>query len=372
VIAHDMDYALATVHVNGERVVEMEFQCHIAAFMLEVPPGDLPPVEAELLRTMADEELQAKIARAEVAFGEALELLLNDERVTITDVEFPDPDTMRIEPGSSSQPVLGEEPPRIKVTVTLPAGGTLLKFTMPPQIGPIMVRTQYEMEPAIVQMLDAGQPCAPFVLSEGEDGITLERQPMMIAVPFWVEDTARWGALGFEHIVPLGLDHILFVIGLFLLSARFKPLLWQVTAFTLAHTATLILAYFDVVSLPAGIVEPLIAFSIAFVAVENIMTTKLHPWRPALVFAFGLIHGLGFAGALKAYELPPDNEILALVSFNVGVEVGQLACIGAAFLLVGWFAKKEWYRGRITVPASCVIAFWGVYVGVGRILTELG
>src|SRR6476659_385318 len=91
---------------------------------------------------------------------------------------------------------------------------------------------------------------------------------------------ARFVALGFEHILPRGVDHILFVLGLFLLSVQMRPLLWQITAFTVAHSITLALSLYGVVKLPSSVVEPLIAGSIAFVAIENVFTTKLSYWRP--------------------------------------------------------------------------------------------
>ena len=128
---------------------------------------------------------------------------------------------------------------------------------------------------------------------------------------------------GFEHILPLGVDHILFVLGLFLLAAAWRPLLWQVSAFTLAHTMSLALSIAGVVSLPSRLVETLIAASIAYVAIENLATTKMQPWRPVLVFAFGLLHGLGFASVLRELGLPDGEWVSALVSFNVGVELGQ-------------------------------------------------
>ena len=110
--------------------------------------------------------------------------------------------------------------------------------------------------------------------------------------------------LGFSHIVPAGPDHILFVLGIFLLSRKLKPILQQVTAFTIAHTLTLVLASMAWSRLPPSVVEPLIALSIVFVAVENILTPELKPSRIALVFAFGLLHGLGFAGVLSELGLP--------------------------------------------------------------------
>jgi hypothetical protein len=175
--------------------------------------------------------------------------------------------------------------------------------------------------------------------------------------------------LGFTHIVPKGLDHILFVLGLFLLSLRAKPLLLQVTAFTLAHSITLAASLYGVLALPARVVEPLIALSIAYVAFENLLLKDYRPWRPAVVFLFGLLHGLGFAGVLTALGLPREQFATALLSFNVGVEFGQLAVILAAFLGVGfWFGSKGWYRERIVVPASTVIALTGVYWTIERII----
>ena len=177
--------------------------------------------------------------------------------------------------------------------------------------------------------------------------------------------------LGFEHILPKGSDHILFVIGLFLLSCRIKPLLWQVTAFTVAHSITLGLAMYGVIRLPSSVVEPLIAASIAFVAVENICTPELKPWRPFVVFGFGLIHGLGFSSVLLSLGLPRKDFATALVSFNGGVELGQLTVISAAFCVVGWWRKKSWYRRGIVVPASALIAIVGLFWTIQRIMSAM-
>lgn len=174
--------------------------------------------------------------------------------------------------------------------------------------------------------------------------------------------------LGFTHILPLGLDHILFVLGLYLLSTQLKPLLFQVTAFTAAHTLTLALATFGVVSLPASIVEPLIALSIVYVAIENVVHEKLGRFRVAVVFAFGLLHGLGFAGVLEELGLPKSQLVPALLAFNVGVELGQLAVIALAFVFVSsWARKKDWYHRRVVVPGSLAIAAVGAYWTIERI-----
>ncbi len=171
--------------------------------------------------------------------------------------------------------------------------------------------------------------------------------------------------LGFTHILPLGLDHILFVLSLYILEPRLRPVLWQATAFTVAHSITLGLAMYGLVRPPAAIVEPVIALSILFVAIENIVSRRLNPWRLAVVFGFGLVHGLGFASALTGLGLPRNAYFGSLISFNVGVELGQVSVILLAWALVGrWAADKPWYRSRVVVPVSAIIglvaAFWTV------------
>ena len=175
--------------------------------------------------------------------------------------------------------------------------------------------------------------------------------------------------LDFTYILPKGLDHILFVIGLFLLNTKLKPLLWQVTAFTTEHTITLGLAIYGMVSLSSAIVEPLIALSITYVAVENLVTTELKPWRVGLVFASGLLHGMEFVGVLADLGLPRSELLTALVTFNAGVELGQFAVVGMAFVSVVGMLDQNWYRRRVVVPVSNAIATAGMFWTVHRVLT---
>ena len=174
--------------------------------------------------------------------------------------------------------------------------------------------------------------------------------------------------LGFHHILPEGLDHVCFVLGLFLLALRLRPLLVQVTCFTVAHTISLGLATLELVRLPPSVVEPLIALSIAYVGIENLVTKEMRPWRPALVFGFGLLHGLGFAGVLASVGISRRELVPALLSFNLGVEGGQLAVLSAAFLLVGLpFGKQPWYQARIAIPGSLAVAGLGLFWFVQRL-----
>src|SRR5262245_37830089 len=221
----------------------------------------------------------------------------------------------------------------------------------------VTLRNEGDPEPQN-QWGDGGTTTKPFSLRHARPTLTR-----------W-QVVALYLELGFTHIVPKGLDHILFVLGIYLLTLEKRSILLQVTAFTVAHSITLALTIYGVVSLSPRIVEPLIALSIVCVAVENLFVSRFRPWRLALVFTFGLLHGMGFAGVLRELGLPRSQFIPALISFNLGVEAGQLAVIAAAFLLVGyWFGKKSWYRPRVTIPASASIALIGVYWTVERVFS---
>ena len=243
---------------------------------------------------------------------------------------------------------------RLELTGSLPADARSIVFSWPAGSGPLVLRQQNVPEP-YTGFLERGAETPQISLVGG--GAQSGWEAFLSYIP-----------VGFDHILPKGLDHILFVLGLFFLSTRLGPLLWQVSAFTLAHTVTLALGALGWVNVPGNIVEPLIAASIVYVAVENIFTSGLNPWRPVIVFGFGLLHGLGFASVLGDFGLPAGQFIPALIGFNVGVELGQLAAIAIAFLLVGWFAKKAWYRRAISIPASIFIAAVGAWWVIERTL----
>lgn len=175
--------------------------------------------------------------------------------------------------------------------------------------------------------------------------------------------------LGINHIVPYGLDHILFVASLCLLNTKFKSILWQATAFTVAHTITLALSMKGVIKIPSEVVEPLIALSIMFVAIENILLSQLKMWRIAIVFLFGLVHGLGFASALNEIGLPRNQFFTSIFSFNAGVEIGQISIISMVFLLIVLpMGKMNWYTKGVVYPVSAVVALVAAYWTIQRII----
>lgn len=263
------------------------------------------------------------------------------------------------EPAPSNDPFAPAPRPTLRLSGEIPAGARAFTWSQPLAVGryPLALSNEGDAAPAR-QWLQDGAASASFPVATH------------VAPPSRREVVRQYLALGFTHILPLGLDHILFVLGLFLLSDRWKPLLLQVSAFTVAHTLTLGLTVYGVVGLPSRVVEPLIALSIAYVAVENVIAPVLKPWRLALVFGFGLLHGMGFAGVLSELGLPGSELLTAVLAFNAGVEAGQLAVIALAFLALGlpWRAAP-WYRRRITVPASLAIAAVGLYWSVERVLS---
>ena len=158
------------------------------------------------------------------------------------------------------------------------------------------------------------------------------------------------------------MDHILFVLALFLLSTRIKVLILQISFFTIAHTITLFLGVLEIIKIAPYIVEPIIALSIVYVGIENLFKDNLSKSRTIIVFLFGLLHGLGFAGILKDIGLAREYFISSLISFNIGVELGQISVIILAYFLIKLpFYKMQWYSNRITKPISILISLIGVY-----------
>lgn len=355
VSAHEIRPAVVDVHLQTDGNYIVALQVNMEAVLAGVSPkhsdtNESPNAESyNRLRALPARKLEERIRAFWPQYRDGLRLDFDVVR------SVPDLAALDIpEPGDLARARLST----VRLTGRIPPGAKTLRWTYAPQYGGSVLRLHRTGDSEVI---------ATWV-REGEVSATYPLTGDITATT----RTAVFGqylVLGFTHILPKGLDHMLFVLGLFLLSTQLAPLLWQVTAFTLAHSITLALSMYGVIALSPAIVEPLIAASIVAVAVENLLTARLHAWRVFVVFGFGLLHGLGFAGVLTEIGLPREEFVTGLIAFNVGVEGGQLAVIAIAFLTVGyWFRNKPWYRTRVVLPLSALIALTGTYWMVERLI----
>lgn len=358
VLAHELRPTIVTVNFNDAQQFNLEIQLNIEAIIAGLNPkhrdSDAAPNADQYrqLRSLSSAELQQRFATFLPQYHAGIEIYLDDQRV------IPRLIAINIPESGNTQ---GARISRLHLQGSLPVNARVFTWRYSAALGDSIVRFPAHQsdnpDDITAVYLQEGARSAPYLLGEG---FTSQNRWSL---------AGQYISLGFTHILPLGLDHILFVLGLLLLSTKYKLLLWQVTAFTVAHSITLGLSMYGVLSLPPAVVEPLIALSIVYVAIENILTSRLHTWRVVIVFLFGLLHGLGFAGVLNAVGLPQGEFVLGLLTFNLGVELGQLAVILLAYILVGKkFAQIPSYRRQVALPASAGIALIGAYWTIERLL----
>lgn len=356
--------ALIEISIFSSGKYQVEIRASIEAMMTGIDARykntkDAPNSDAyDVLRAMQADELAAKFDTFKQRLTEEIYLEFDNKKteLKITKVDISEPGYLKV-PRTSIIILQGDIDTNVESVV----------WYYPQSFGDNAVRlrqvdkVQEKWHWSSWQWLRKDKASEPFSLSE------------VFNPPSLLDTVKTYTSAGFDHILPKGLDHILFILGIFLLSLRMKPLLWQVTMFTLAHSITLSLSILNIINIPSSIVEPLIALSIAYIAIENIFAKdqdqKTRNSRLAIVFGFGLLHGLGFATMLADFGMPEDAFTTALISFNIGVELGQLSIILIAFAAVGiWFGKKHWYRQAIVVPSSALIAVTGLYWTYDRII----
>lgn len=358
--AHKLDSSQAVLTVTPDLVWILELEINLTRYIQSNP--DLAETARPTFRSLENEgvfseqsfnDWETVFSVSEQQFRKELQIIESDKQIDNFEMWFRHPSEL----SEASFLAMGVEGLHVKVFVTgkLSSVTSTLQFRFPLDIGEVILTAlKPEVQWVVTGEVSHAVTMKDFGLSESNGhGI--------------IQSLWTYLRVGFVHIIPLGLDHIFFVFGLFLLAPKVRPLLIQVSAFTIAHTLTLALSMYGVLSLSSDMVEPLIALSIAFVAIENIITDKIHRWRPVLIFLFGLLHGLGFAGVLGEIGLPQSEFLFALVFFNIGVEFGQLIVLILAFILIGSFRKRDWYRSRLTVPASGVIGLVGLYWTIQRI-----
>lgn len=348
--AHEFSVTNALIVLKSDGTYQIDMMLDVDALALGVSSNvDSGEIAAEL-EAMSVTEFEGAVERAADTIRRRVRLRFDGQkqhpRVTFPELDHP----AEVPPEFPS--VMGTT---ARLIGRVPQGTVELTFGASRAFGPVQLTILDQAAlTGVRHLLDVAEDSPPYLLGRA----ALSPRGSGVAASYLV--------LGFEHILPRGLDHILFVLGLFLLSTKLRPLLWQVTAFTVAHSVTLGLSMAGVLALPSRLVESLIALSIAYVALENLVTQELKPWRPALVFGFGLLHGLGFAGVLRELGVPQGEFVTTLIAFNVGVEAGQLAVVLLALLAVGWFRDRSWYRRVVVLPLSLGIALVGLYWTVER------
>lgn len=350
--AHEFTITPVTIVLTGDGGFQADIGLDADALALGLPLEADSEEVARGMGELGDGQFERAIQRARDAVQDDIRIAF-DSAPSGFEVQFPHHGT----------PAAAEaDPPTVlgalaRITGRVPGGSRELTVRLPAKYKTVSLQIHSpSLETPSNVLLDPGQASPPFPLVD--TGLEVPRQGVF----------SSYLKLGFTHIVPKGLDHILFVLGLFLLSKRWRPLLYQVTAFTVAHSVTLALSMQGVVSLPERFVETLIALSISWVAIENIATSELKPWRLALVFCFGLLHGLGFAGVLSELGMPDGQFLAALLSFNLGVELGQVSVVLMAFAVLGRFRDLEGYRRYVIFPCSAAIAATGLWWAVTRAL----
>jgi hydrogenase/urease accessory protein HupE len=352
--AHEIRPAIVTATVNPDNTYDIAVSLNLEAVMAGVNPrhrdtDDAPEaVTYNGLRRLDTEALRTQFQVFAPRWTSGIQIEFDGSRATPAIASIDVPSVADLARARISVV-------HLKGQTAKPA--TTFRWSYPAEFGSSVVRIKLAgQEAREVGWLKDGEASAVVPLGQ-------------MAAPSRIETFIRYVTVGFTHIVPLGADHILFVLGLYLFGSTWRPLLIQVTAFTVAHSITLALGLAGLVEVPASIVEPLIALSIVYVAVENITTTQMPVWRPVVVFCFGLLHGLGFASVLQEIGLERGDYVLGLVGFNIGIELAQLSVIATAWLFTGYlFGDKIWYRHRIVWPLSALIALTGALWTAQRVV----
>ncbi len=348
--AHEVSPTVSNLVINDDQV-NIDIGLNIEAFVARI--------NLETLTNTDDSEGSVNYDEFRAMTPENLEIAFREFWPDMSDrfsINAPDPLALTL--GEITIPEAGNvDLPResqIEITATLPPGSPGVTVRWPAEYGMLVIRQQSVDNPFTGLITNGG--ISELITANGTTQKTAW-QTFVGYIP-----------VGFDHIIPKGLDHILFVLGLFFLTTRLMPLLWQISVFTLAHTVTLALGSLGWISIPATIVEPLIAASIIYVAIENLFTDSLRPSRTLIVFLFGLLHGLGFASVLGEFGLPANSFVPALVGFNLGVELGQLAVVAIAFFAIAvWCRNHPDYRKWITIPASLIIGLIGTWWFIERV-----
>jgi hypothetical protein len=309
-------------------------------------PGGLP-LSREAVMKAAPEELARIRRETENTLREALRVTFAGREIRWR-IEFPD---FEKKPFALPEELADWALLSVRIVVDAqPGPGELKIHWSEEEQAELIILTEDSEDGEIVSVRPGGELGLVTVADTGRASAT----PQSSSLSF-----RSWIHAGYRHVLPVGLDHMLFIFGLFLIVLKWRPLLWQSLLFTLAHSITLAISVFGWVHLDQKLVEALVALSIAVIGVENLLTHKVGKFRYALVFGFGLVHGLGFASFMsdKVRGIPREKLTMPLLGFNLGVELAQITVLAASFLI---FLPIRKYRSEARTVGSVIVAVAGV------------
>lgn len=358
-VAHNLAYALVDVGFPAADQVRIEIRTHVPALIMGAPPTALGDAALPAFMALTDAQLRERENAAAANFLSETSLRADGRLIDAVTMRFPPPAELRADAMVSRSSPRPSQP--VVLTAMLAKGTRQVDVALPTDLGPAVLVARYPDGQVVTEALSDGSRSRA-IRPSGPD-------PVGDAVSAF----AAFVMSGFRHILPAGYDHVLFIAALAVAAPRLGALVRLATAFTLAHSITLALGALRVVEVPSALVEPAISMSIAAVGVLTLMSPQsaMRRERLAVIFAFGLLHGLGFAGALRETGLPRGLEAVALGGFNIGIELGQLAVIAAVLAGVGWWRDRPFYRSRIALPVSAAVALVGMIWTVHRIFIAL-
>ena len=361
--AHRSAVTEARIGVAEDGSVVLVIETHLAAFSLRRPFGPLDRDSRDFLSGLSEAELRDYVEGAAAFLLARIRLIDGEARVTPARIRYPRPDLVRAE-GLQQDPMTPSPPISLFFESGIVSSDRPVGLHLPALLGDYRLSVHPRAGPVFIQFLGAGEVSEPFVID--------------VPKP-WYRRVADYLVQGITHVVPHGLDHSLFIAALALALPRLGPLVVQATVFTLAHSVTLALAVLGIIAGPATLVETGIAISIATMGVSNVVSIlrrqpiTLSFWRLAVIFLFGLLHGMGFASVFGDLDLGTENLVLTLASFNIGVEIGQILVLLTVLIAV-WSAGprivgriSDWtVRDWLRLTGSALIALFGLFWTIER------
>ena len=349
-IAHEIKPSIADFNYNGN-YLNLEIRLNAELILSKIDASNISNTNSSSLSEIYDELRRLDIKDLENIFLKSwneissnIDIKINNssKQIDLIKIDIEDIDNFEI-----SRDTI------IYLRVLLDENAEYLTFNWIKNYGPIILRENNSSK-------SEDELVTEYLMSGLESNQIYLKKTNLISN---FKNFSNFFVLGIQHIIPKGLDHILFIFGLFLFSLSIKKLITQITLFTIAHSITLIFVSLSLININPQIVEPIIALSIVYVGIENIFKNYIKEYfRYTVILFFGLLHGLGFALVLSDIGYRSSTLFLNLISFNIGIEVAQISIILFLYIFIGMkFSTNKYYRKVFQIPSSILVALIGLY-----------